>query len=112
PAGFRYLRNYDVFVSMGPIAGEEWLLDRGNHQGFVGLGRLKPGVTIEAALAELRGIEADLSRTYPDTNAGINIGMDSLKSRLVNQDRATLLVLFGAVGILLLIACVNVANLL
>jgi putative ABC transport system permease protein len=78
----------------------------------VGLGRLKPGVTMEAALAELIGIEADLTRTYPGSNAGLTIMMDSLKSRLVNQDRATLLVLAGAVGILLLIACVNVANLL
>ena len=112
PAGFRYLRNYDVFVAMGPVAGEEWIVDRGNHQGFVGLGRLKAGITMDQALAELRGIEADLSRIYPGSNAGLNIAMDSLKSRLVHQDRETLLVLFGAVGILLLIACVNVANLL
>ena len=87
PAGFRYLRNYDVFVAMGPIAGEDWIVDRSNHQGFVGLGRLKPGMTLDRALAELRGIEADLSRTYPDSNAGLSVAMDSLKSRLVNQDR-------------------------
>ena len=112
PQGFRYLRNYDVFVAMGPLAGEIWMVDRGNHQGFVALGRLRPGLTMEGALTELRAIEADLSRTYPDSNAGLGVMMDSLKSRLVNQDRGTLLVLFGAVGILLLIACVNVANLL
>jgi putative ABC transport system permease protein len=112
PPGFRYLRNYDVFVAMGPIAGVEWIVDRGNHQGFVGLGRLKAGITIDQALAELRGIETDLARTYPATNAGQSVMMDPLKSRLVNQERDTLLVLFGAVGILLLIACVNVANLL
>jgi putative ABC transport system permease protein len=112
PPGFRYLRNYDVFVGMGPLAGSDFILDRGNHQGFVGLGRLKAGITMEQALTEMRGIEADLSRTYPDAVAGISVSMDPLKSRLVNQDRATLLVLFGAVGILLLIACVNVANLL
>jgi putative ABC transport system permease protein len=112
PQEFRYLRNYDVFVAMGPLAGESWLVDRGNHQGFVGLGRLGRGTTREGALAELQAIEADLSRTYPDSNAGLTVMMDTLKSRLVNQDRATLLVLFGAVGILLLIACVNVANLL
>ena len=112
PPGFRYLRNYDVFVGMGPLAGADFILDRGNHQGFVGLGRLKAGVTMDQALTEMRGIEADLSRAYPDAVAGISVSMDLLKSRLVNQDRATLLVLFGAVGILLLIACVNVANLL
>jgi putative ABC transport system permease protein len=112
PRGFRYLRNYDVFVAMGPLAGAEWMADRGNHQGFIGLGRLKAGVPMDRALAELRGIESDLARAYPATNAGVSVAMDSLKSRLVNQDRETLLVLFGAVGILLLIACVNVANLL
>jgi putative ABC transport system permease protein len=112
PAGFRYLRNYDVFVAMGPMAGTDLMVDRGNHQGFVGLGRLKAGITIDQALAELGGIEADLTRQYPDAVAGLSVTMDSLKSRLVNQDRSTLLVLFGAVGILLLIACVNVANLL
>jgi putative ABC transport system permease protein len=112
PPGFRYLRDYDVFVAMGPIAGAEWMVDRGNHQGFIALGRLKAGMPVDAALAELRGIEADLSRTYPAANVGLSVNMDSLKSRLVNQDRDTLLVLFGAVGILLLIACVNVANLL
>jgi putative ABC transport system permease protein len=112
PAGFRYLRSYDVFVAMGPLAGAGWIVDRGNHQGFMALGRLKPGVTPDAALTELRAIEADLSRTYPDAVSGLTVEMDSLKSRLVSDDRATLLVLFGSVGLLLLIACVNVANLL
>jgi putative ABC transport system permease protein len=112
PQGFRYLRNYDVFIAMGPIAGADWMVDRGNHQGLIGLGRLKAGMTTDRALTELRGINQDLSRAYPATNAGVGVAMDSLKSRLVNQDRDTLLVLFGAVGILLLIACVNVANLL
>ena len=112
PPGFRYLRNYDVFVAMGPIAGADWMVDRGNHQGFIALGRLKTGMPMDAALAELRGIESDLSRAYPAFNPGLSVNMDLLKSRLVNQERETLLVLFGAVGILLLIACVNVANLL
>ena len=112
PPGFRYLRSYDVFVAMGPIADAEWMRDRGNHQGLVGLGRLKPGITMDRALTELRGIETDLARTYPATNAGQSVAIDPLKSRLVNQERGTLWVLFGAVGILLLIACVNVANLL
>ena len=112
PAGFRYLRDYDVFTAMGPLAGEAWLTDRGNHQGFVAVGRLKPGVTRDAAARELAALEADLTRQYPATNAGLSTRMDSLASRLVNQVRDTLLVLLGAVGLLLLIACVNVTNLL
>ena len=112
PPGFRYLRDYDVFVAMGAIAGAPWLTDRGNHQGFVAIGRLKPGVTREAAARELAAVEADLTRQYPASNAGLGTIVDPLAARLVEQVRETLLVLFGAVGLLLLIACVNVANLL
>jgi predicted permease len=112
PPGFRYLRPYDLFVAMGAFVSDESLNDRGNHQGFVAVARLKAGLTMDAASAEMRAIEADLARQYPDTNAGLTAIVWPLKARLVNQDRATLLVLFGAVGILLLIACVNVANLL
>jgi predicted permease len=112
PPGFRYLRPYDLFVAMGAFVSDESLNDRGNHQGFVAVARLKAGLTMDAASAEMRAIEADLARQYPDTNAGLTAIVWPLKARLVNQDRETLLVLFGAVGILLLIACVNVANLL
>jgi len=54
PQGFRYLRNYDVFIAMGSIEGAEFMVDRGNHQGFIGLGRLKTGMTQDRALTELR----------------------------------------------------------
>jgi putative ABC transport system permease protein len=112
PAGFEYLRPYDVFVPMGPISGSGNVTDRGNHNGFSALGRLKPGVTLEAADAELRAISAALEREYPNSNSAISARTDRLADRVVDSVRLTLLVLFGAVGFLLLIACVNVANLL
>ena len=112
PPKFRYLYDYDVFTAMGPYSGNPSLNDRGNHQGFNALGRLRPGVTERAAAEELEQIARDLQRQYPASNAGISTFMVPLQARLVNQERTTLLVLFGAVGILLLIACVNVANLL
>jgi putative ABC transport system permease protein len=112
PRGFQYLRPYDVFISMGPVSGSGNLLDRGNHNGFAALGRLKPGVTLESADAELRAIASALEREYPNTNSAINVLTDTLANRVVDSVRLTLLVLFGAVGFLLLIACVNVANLL
>jgi predicted permease len=112
PAGFRYLRSYDVFTALGSISGEPWLADRGNHQGFVAIGRLRAGATREAANAELQQIEADLTRSYPATNSNIGVVVEPLAARLVKTIRGTLLVLSGAVGILLLIACVNVAGLL
>jgi putative ABC transport system permease protein len=112
PQGFEYLRPYDAFVSMAPIAGSPNILSRGNHNGFAAVGRLKPGVTLEAARRELTTIAAQLEGEYPATNTGIGIVTERLADRLVTTVRTTLLVLFGAVGLLLLIACVNVASLL
>jgi putative ABC transport system permease protein len=112
PPGFEYVRPYDLFLSMGPISGSRGLLDRGNHQGFYALGRLKPGVSVDAARSELAAIAAALEKEYPTTNTTVSAMAEPLAYRLVADVRLTLLVLFGAVGFLLLIACVNVANLL
>jgi len=112
PRGFQYLRPYDVFVSVAPVSGTPMLQLRGNHNGFNAVGRLKPGISVATAGAELQGIAADLEREYPGTNTGIRAHTELLASRLVSEIRLTLLALLGAVGFLLLIACVNVANLL
>jgi putative ABC transport system permease protein len=112
PAGFRYLRPYDFFVAMGPIAGEDWLVDRGNHQGFVAVGRLRDGIAANVAARELQDIEHDIVRTNPATASGLSPVVEPLAARLVKPIKDTLLVLFGAVGILLAVACMNVAGLL
>ena len=112
PAGFRYLRPYDVFIAMGAFSASPIVTERGNHSAFVGLGRLKTGVTIEAALRELQGVEAQIAQEHPDVASGLGVDVQPLAARLVNTIQQTLLVLSGAVGILLLIACANVANLL
>ncbi|HEX7136828.1 MAG TPA: ABC transporter permease, partial [Vicinamibacterales bacterium] len=112
PRGFQYLRPYDVFVSTGPVSGSPMLQLRGNHNGFNAVGRLRPGVSVAAADAELQAIATDLEREYPGTNTGIRAHAELLANRLVSDIRLTLLALLGAVGFLLLIAWVNVANLL
>jgi putative ABC transport system permease protein len=112
PPHFRYLREYAMFVAMGAYSGDAPLNDRGNHAGYFALGRLKPGVSEDSARRELTDIEASLVRQYPDVLSGVTIGVEPLASRLVSDVRQTLLVLLGAVGALLLIACVNVASLL
>jgi len=112
PRDFQYIRPYDLFTSMGPSSGSSELLDRGNHNGFHALGRLKGDATVDSATSELRAIAAALEREYPNTNTGITIRAERLADRLVEDVKLTLLALFGAVGFLLLIACVNVANLL
>jgi putative ABC transport system permease protein len=112
PPGFRYVRPYALFVSLGPQAARQYARNRGDHAGHYVVGRLRPGVTIEAAGRELRRIASDLQREHPDTNSGVTASVEPLAARIVSDVRLTLLVLLGAVGFLLLIACVNVANLL
>jgi putative ABC transport system permease protein len=112
PAGFKYMRPYDVFVPMGPIAGLLYMRAREDHAGYFAVGRLKPGMTIDAAASDLHAIAADLRREHPDTNADIDVSVQPLLSRVVGDVRLTLFVLFGAVSFLLLMACVDVANLL
>jgi putative ABC transport system permease protein len=65
PRNFQYVRPYDLFTSTGPIASNPTLLDRGNHNDFYALGRLKPGVSLKAAASELKTIAAALEREYP-----------------------------------------------
>jgi putative ABC transport system permease protein len=83
---------------------------RGNHNYLV-IGRLKPGVEISSAKAELAAISARLEQAYPEDDKGWGATLRPLSQELVGDIRPALLVLFGAVAFVLLIACANVANL-
>jgi putative ABC transport system permease protein len=76
------------------------------------IGRLKPGVTLLQAQADTDVIAAHLAEQFPDSNTGWNLRLLSLREQLVGSTRTTIFILFGAVGLVLLIACANVANLL
>ncbi|MEZ4455721.1 MAG: ABC transporter permease [Gemmatimonadales bacterium] len=76
------------------------------------IARLKPGVTLAEADAQFQVVVKRLQRDYPETNRHMGAGMTPLKEFLVGGTRLPLLVLLGAVGVFLLIACANVANLL
>src|SRR5438132_5982670 len=76
------------------------------------IGRLAPGVTPQQARSELNSINAGLTAAYPKENGAIQIVMAPLRHRIVGQVQPLLLILFGAVSFVLLIACANVANLL
>jgi putative ABC transport system permease protein len=83
-----------------------------NHRPFYSVARLKPGVTVKQAQEELSQIARDLERQYPDTNRSWEVKVLSLQSSVMGNVRRALLILSGAVAFVLLIACVNVANLL
>ena len=92
--------------------GAQTLNNRGSHFLSV-VGRLKSGVQIEKAEAELTAIAGRLSKQYPDSNMNfIGVAMSTLHADVVGDVRPALLVLLGAVALVLLIACANVANLL
>ncbi len=88
------------------------LTNRGSHFLSV-VGRLKPGVVMRQAEAELSAISGRLSKQYPDTNLNISgTSVVTLHSDVVGNVRSALYIMLGAVGLVLLIACANVANLL
>lgn len=107
------MRLTDVFTSL--MRREDQLggpNNRGNHPGIYVYARRKPGVSEEQARAEVAGIAKRLAETYPNSNAKQSMTAMGLHEALVEDTRGPLLVLLGAVVLVLLIACANVANLL
>src|SRR4029434_4452637 len=96
-----------------PLARDARYWSKRSQRQFVPIvGRLKAGVTQAQAQAEMDGIAARQARDYPQTHDGWRVWLTPLFSQVVGQTRKPLLVLLGAVGFLLLIACANIANLL
>lgn len=87
----------------------------GHHRGchnLIGIGRLKKGITVETARANIKAIAAQLEIQYPSDNRGQTSFVEPLAQALVADIRPVLLALFGGAGLLLLIACLNVSTLL
>src|ERR1700723_1029521 len=100
----------DVFVPIGENK-DPLFRNRDVHPGIRALGRLKPGVTLAAAQADMEQIANNLALSYPDADKGAGVSLVPLKKDIVGDVQPFLWVLLGAVGFVLLIACVNVANL-
>ncbi len=107
----RSFRPSEVYLPIGQW-GNPLLTNRSAGLGFHGVGRLRPGVKIEQAQADLDRVTRNLAIAYPDSNHGIGAKLIPLKALIVKGIQPVLLVLLGAVGFVLLIACVNVANLM
>ena len=113
PSGFEYLEAADVYVPMGLfLAPDAPLLNRGNTTYLHAVARLKRGVTVEQANAEMAMLGRQLAEEYPKVNEGKSAQAERLQDVMSENVRQSLWVLFGAVGFILLIACINVANLL
>jgi putative ABC transport system permease protein len=108
PPGFRYMTQADVYLLLEPqiAANYRGMQSRNTHTTLFALGRLKPGVTDSAARMEMRAIAATLARDYKQADG---IELVALDARIVGDMAPTLRVLTGAVTLLLLIACVNLA---
>jgi predicted permease len=111
PAGLRVYGLYQAYTPLGEW-GDPLLMQRDMHPGIGAIARLKPGVTVEQARSDMDGLARRLAEAYPHDNTGHGISMTPLKTSIVGDVRPTLWILTGAVAFVLLIACVNVANLL
>jgi putative ABC transport system permease protein len=113
PPEFQHQGPPALWVSTAQFAepGSGWYRREDRVAGFV-IGRLKPEVTLDQARSDMKSIEQQLISEYPMQNGGNAIQLATLQDSIVGNSRQSLLLLFAAVGVVLLIACANVANLL
>jgi len=112
PAGFEILQQTpDVIVPFEPWA-RTLPDDRSWHPGILPIARLRPGVSLEQARSEMTVIAKQLERQYPEADTNVSALVDPMLDQVVQNVHTALWVLIGAVGLVLLIACANVANLL
>jgi len=107
PAGFDYPTQTEIWFPLRVDPAKEKRFNRYLNV----VGRLKPGVDIKQAQSEMTVINERLAQSYVESNRGWNVKLTNLQARLVGNLRASLLILLGAVSLVLLIACANIANL-
>ncbi len=111
PPQFRLSGDADVFTPLGQNT-TPTMQNREMHPGISVIARRRPGVTLAQAQAELAAIARRLAEQYPKSNVGRSISVEPLRQEMVGDVRPTLWLLLGAVSLVLLIACVNVASLM
>jgi predicted permease len=109
PPAFQFLRWADLWMPLGQFDDD---LTEHIHHAFAVVARLKPGVSLAQARDEIGRLNQQEAIAYPDAHKGFGVLVEKLQDPSAASLRSTLLVLFGAVGLVLLIACVNIVNLL
>ena len=112
PAGFGLLPSERLFVPLESWAETYASKSRGDHQGIFAVVRLATSSSFAEARLEMEALAKRLEEEYPKTNSGVGVQLDSLEEMRLRNYRGMLLLLLGAVTLLLLIACSNVANLM
>jgi len=102
----------EIWIPVGLSADEDMMRSRVLRMNTWVVGRMRPEVTLKAAVAELELVAARIAAAHPDTNTGVTADLNRLSDSVTGPVRTPLLVLLVAVGFVLLIACANVANLL
>jgi predicted permease len=110
PSGFDFPKGCGIWVPISTL-GTFGLNDRISHPYHV-LGRLRHGTSLAQAAAQIETIQAGLAKAYPKTDADWHVRAQPLLNEIIGNVQTSLFVLLGAVGFILLIACVNVANLM
>jgi predicted permease len=110
PPNFRFFTDADVYTSLAQ--GAPLIYDDRTIHGFAAIARLKPGTSIVQAQNEMNTLQQNLDRLYPIADRNLGTLLTPLKQAIVYDVSGTLLLVLGAVGIVLLIACANVASLL
>lgn len=114
PPGFSFpYKGVDAWLPLGSLPAPPRAAHKDHAGGSLGtIARRKPDMTLEQARAEMAAIMAGLEKAYPDANKGWKSRVEPMKDVVVGDADRPLWILFGAVGMVLLIACANVANLL
>jgi putative ABC transport system permease protein len=111
PPGFRFPYEVRDAQLWTPVPAESQMYGRRSSSMLRVAGRLKPGVSLAQAQTQMTDIAARLAQEYPNVNSNYRIGVVSMRESLVGESRSALWLLLGAVGLVLLIACANIANL-
>jgi len=112
PPGVRFPQYADLFVPLANLPNLAQEEQSRIHHYILAIARMRPGVTRARATAELTAIAARLQDAYPQTNHGFSVKVESLPDKYLGGLRRTLMVLWAAVALVLLIACANIASLL
>lgn len=111
PRAFVFYDHADLVLPLGPFVDQLYIQTRNNHSDAMVIGRLKPGVTLAAARGDIASIAAHLAQLYPKSNKGVGVTVMGLHPYLIGDSRQRQLLLMGAMGLVLLIVCVNIATL-